>query len=133
MSKSTSINSLKRTKLKLMLLLIFLIQLKQTFAEELKTEPEKCSGGHSTLKNYFTWENYGVLITMLIVSCGIGFFYGFFGPKQETSIDFLLGGSSMGTLPMALSLATRYNPFSNNFYDSNNHFFLAVTSLLSNY
>lgn len=45
---------------------------------------------------------------MLLVSCLIGTFYGFFAKKQETSQDFLLGGSSMGTFPMAMSLAASF-------------------------
>lgn len=77
------------------------------FPERLIVDNDKCTGGHSKLKHFFSWENYAVLGAMLIISCGIGFFYGFFGPKQKTSADFLLGGSTMGTLPMALSLATR--------------------------
>lgn len=56
----------------------------------------------------FHWEDYCVLATMLVVSCAIGVFYGYFGEKQTTSDDFLLGGSAMGTFPMALSLAARY-------------------------
>lgn len=56
---------------------------------------------------FFHWEDYSVLATMLIVSCAIGVFYAYFGEKQTTSDDFLLGGSSMGTFPMALSLAAR--------------------------
>lgn len=55
----------------------------------------------------FHWEDYSVLAAMLIISCGIGVFYGYFGEKQMTGDDFLLGGSSMGTFPMALSLAAR--------------------------
>lgn len=49
-----------------------------------------------------------VLAAMLVISCLIGTFYGFFAKKQETSQDFLLGGSSMGTLPMAMSLAASF-------------------------
>ncbi|XP_053625246.1 sodium-coupled monocarboxylate transporter 1 isoform X2 [Plodia interpunctella] len=45
---------------------------------------------------------------MLIVSCAIGIFYGYFSEKQTTGDDFLLGGSSMGTMPMALSLAASF-------------------------
>lgn len=67
----------------------------------------QCENGHEKIKNTFNWADYCVLAAMLIVSCGIGIFYGFFGPKQETSSDFLLGGSSMGTFPMAMSLAAR--------------------------
>lgn len=55
----------------------------------------------------FSWQDYAVLAAMLIVSCGIGVFYGFFDSKQTTSDDFLLGGGTMGTFPMAMSLAAR--------------------------
>lgn len=56
----------------------------------------------------FRWEDYSVLAAMLIISCAIGVFYGYFGEKQTSSDDFLLGGSSMGTFPMALSLAASF-------------------------
>ncbi|XP_059054331.1 sodium-coupled monocarboxylate transporter 1 [Achroia grisella] len=56
----------------------------------------------------FNWEDYSVLAAMLIVSCAFGVFYGFFGEKQTSGDDFLLGGSSMGTFPMTLSLATSF-------------------------
>ncbi|GLV37860.1 uncharacterized protein CBL_06438 [Carabus blaptoides fortunei] len=75
--------------------------------ENINTQ-EQCINGHSTLKNTFHWEDYAVLTTMLVISCGIGLFYGFIGPKQATSSDFLLGGSSMGTFPMAMSLAASF-------------------------
>lgn len=55
----------------------------------------------------FHWEDYSVLATMLIISCAIGVFYGYCGEKQTSGDDFLLGGSSMGTLPTALSLGAR--------------------------
>ncbi|PZC84413.1 hypothetical protein B5X24_HaOG204987 [Helicoverpa armigera] len=56
----------------------------------------------------FHWEDYSVLAAMLLISCLIGVFYGYFGEKQTTGDDFLLGGSSMGTFPMALSLAASF-------------------------
>ncbi|KAI5633096.1 sodium:solute symporter family domain-containing protein [Phthorimaea operculella] len=56
----------------------------------------------------FHWEDYSVLAAMLIISCAIGVFYGYCGEKQTTGDDFLLGGSSMGTFPMALSLAASF-------------------------
>lgn len=59
------------------------------------------------ITNTFSWADYLVLGAMLVISCGIGVFYGFFGGKHESSDDFLLGGSSMGTFPMAMSLAAR--------------------------
>ncbi|RVE52689.1 hypothetical protein evm_002562 [Chilo suppressalis] len=56
----------------------------------------------------FGWEDYSVLAAMLIISCAIGIFYGYCGEKQTTGDDFLLGGSSMGTFPTALSLAASF-------------------------
>uniref|UniRef100_A0A1B6F543 Sodium-coupled monocarboxylate transporter 1 n=1 Tax=Cuerna arida TaxID=1464854 RepID=A0A1B6F543_9HEMI len=56
----------------------------------------------------FEWLDYVVLAAMLVVSCCIGFFYALFGSKAETSADFLLGGSDMGTIPMAMSLAAGF-------------------------
>ncbi|XP_017784801.1 PREDICTED: sodium-coupled monocarboxylate transporter 2-like [Nicrophorus vespilloides] len=69
---------------------------------------DQCVDGHSVIKNSFSWADYVVLAGMLVISCGIGVFYGFFGDKQTTSSDFLLGGSSMGTFPMAMSLAASF-------------------------
>ncbi|XP_025836687.1 sodium-coupled monocarboxylate transporter 1 [Agrilus planipennis] len=68
----------------------------------------ECSSDHKQNGNVFGWADYSVLITMLVVSCGVGVFYGFFSKKDETSDDFLLGGCTMGTLPMALSLAASF-------------------------
>ncbi|CAH1113734.1 unnamed protein product [Psylliodes chrysocephalus] len=58
-------------------------------------------------RNAFSWADYLVLATMLIISCGIGVFYGCFN-KSQNSDDFLLGGSTMGTFPMAMSLAASF-------------------------
>ncbi|XP_013186433.2 sodium-coupled monocarboxylate transporter 1 [Amyelois transitella] len=66
------------------------------------------TNNNETVPILFGWEDYSVLATMLIVSCAIGIFYGYFSEKQTTGDDFLLGGSSMGTLPMALSLAASF-------------------------
>ncbi|XP_076180480.1 sodium-coupled monocarboxylate transporter 1 isoform X2 [Ptiloglossa arizonensis] len=69
---------------------------------------EKCMENHPVLLHYFSWADYMVLAAMLIISSLIGTFYGFFSKKQETSEDFLLGGSSIGTFPMAMSLAASF-------------------------
>lgn len=66
-----------------------------------------CESGSIETNNAFAVEDYLVLGSMLFISCGIGVFYGWCGSKHENSNDFLLGGSTMGTLPMALSLAAR--------------------------
>ncbi|XP_074025335.1 sodium-coupled monocarboxylate transporter 2 [Leptinotarsa decemlineata] len=58
-------------------------------------------------KNFFSWADYLILGAMLVISCGIGVFYGVFN-THENSEDFLLGGSTMGTFPMATSLAASF-------------------------
>lgn len=75
------------------------------FAED-ESNAEKCKFEHNS--NAFTWEDYLVLGSMLLISCGIGVFYGFFAEKHKNHHDFLLGGSSMGTFPMAMSLAASF-------------------------
>ncbi|XP_043468553.1 sodium-coupled monocarboxylate transporter 1 [Leptopilina heterotoma] len=91
-------------------LFILFLALSASSAEQRvkKMEDEECLKEHPSLLNYFSWEDYAVLSAMLIISCLIGTFYGFFSKKQETSDDFLLGGSSMGTFPMAMSLAASF-------------------------
>lgn len=96
--------------MRLRVLVTVLVFFPSSLAEEhqIPTIEEKCPRDHSTLLHYFSWADYTVLASMLIISCSIGMFYGFFAKKQETSKDFLLGGSSMGTFPMAMSLAASF-------------------------
>lgn len=93
-------------------LLILFLALSASSAEQrrpaLKSLEEQCHERNPALLHYFSWLDYTVLAIMLIVSCLIGTFYGFFAKKQETSEDFLLGGSNMGTFPMAMSLAASF-------------------------
>uniref|UniRef100_A0A0A9ZC26 Sodium-coupled monocarboxylate transporter 1 n=2 Tax=Lygus hesperus TaxID=30085 RepID=A0A0A9ZC26_LYGHE len=56
----------------------------------------------------FHWVDYTILAAVLVGTVLIGMFYAWTGPKSETSEDFLLGGGSMGTVPMALSLAAGF-------------------------
>lgn len=91
----------------LFVLFLFLSASSAEQRRSVKSE-EKCREDHPTLLHYFSWADYAVLATMLIVSCLIGTFYGFFAKKQETSQDFLLGGSTMGTFPTAMSLAASF-------------------------
>ncbi|XP_011171991.1 sodium-coupled monocarboxylate transporter 1 [Solenopsis invicta] len=91
-------------------LFVLFLFLSASSAEQrrVKSDEEKCNAEHPTLLYYFSWADYTVLGTMLLVSCLIGTFYGFFAKKQETSQDFLLGGSNMGTFPTAMSLAASF-------------------------
>ncbi|KAF5303095.1 hypothetical protein FQR65_LT08427 [Abscondita terminalis] len=68
----------------------------------------ECENGVVKMKNTFGWEDYSVLSAMLIITCGIGVFYGFIGSQQKTGSDFLLGGGSMSTFPTAMSLAASF-------------------------
>lgn len=100
----------------------------------------ECSEVDSSLEpglaHHFTIPDYLVLLVMLVISCAIGFFVGLFGKKQTTSNDFLLGSSSMGTMPMALSLAASFitaiellgNP--SEFYNHGSQFFLICISFV---
>ncbi|XP_015123584.1 sodium-coupled monocarboxylate transporter 1 isoform X1 [Diachasma alloeum] len=88
-------------------LLILFLALSMSSAEQ-RTTQEECIAEHPALLHLFSWIDYSVLAVMLLVSCLIGTFYAFCSKKQETSQDFLLGGSSMGTLPMAMSLAASF-------------------------
>ncbi|XP_049854001.1 sodium-coupled monocarboxylate transporter 1-like [Schistocerca gregaria] len=86
----------------------------------------------------FSWQDYSVLATVLLVSCAVGIFYGVrewmrsrrqqaeadagasagekgaagaeagAGDAGQAAADFLLGGSSMPPLPMAISLAASF-------------------------
>ncbi|XP_045471431.1 sodium-coupled monocarboxylate transporter 1 [Harmonia axyridis] len=85
----------------LLLLLIFCVCSPGILAER-QEDP------HQHQANTFSWADYLVLGFMLIISCGIGVFYGFFKKQQESSDDFLLGGSKMGTIPMSMSLAASF-------------------------
>ncbi|XP_044580342.1 sodium-coupled monocarboxylate transporter 1 isoform X2 [Cotesia glomerata] len=92
-------------------LLILIISLSTSSAEQrrqLSADEEKCNEENPGLRNGFFWIDYLVLAVMLLVSCLIGTFYGFFSKKQKTSKDFLLGGSNIGTIPMAMSLAASF-------------------------
>lgn len=54
----------------------------------------------------FTIYDYAIVIGMLVISLGIGVFYGFFD-KNSSSGDFMLG-SEMSVLPVTLSLTTSF-------------------------
>lgn len=55
----------------------------------------------------FTFYDYSILLGMLVISLGIGVFYGFFNSSENTTADFL-HGSEMSLLPVSLSLTTSF-------------------------
>jgi sodium-coupled monocarboxylate transporter 8/12 len=72
-----------------------------TIGEEL----EQCEGRQAGI---FSLYDYAVLIGMLVISLGIGVFYGFFDKNASgSSADFLLG-SGMSVFPVTLSLTTSF-------------------------
>lgn len=80
-----------------------------TEAEEFISEEEICdSKGHARILNSFTWADYLVLGGMLAGSVGIGAVYSCSGGKTTSSSDLLLGGGSVPTLPMAISLCASF-------------------------
>lgn len=67
---------------------------------------ESCT--ENSNKGAFTPYDYAIVIGMLVISLGIGVFYGFFDKKSGgTSADFMLG-SDMSIFPVTLSLATSF-------------------------
>lgn len=55
----------------------------------------------------FTLYDYSVVLCMLVISLGIGIFYGFFNKSMNSSADFL-HGSGMTLFPVSLSLTTSF-------------------------
>jgi len=54
---------------------------------------------------YFKWPEYLVFVIVLIMSMGIGVFYGFF--RRQTNEEFLMAGRQMGIFPVTLSVICR--------------------------
>lgn len=76
------------------------------FSKENDAQQESCS---AEKQGSFTAYDYAVVAFMLIVSLGIGVFYGFFDKKDAAaeSSDFMLG-SGMTVFPVTLSLTTSF-------------------------
>ncbi|XP_055905825.1 sodium-coupled monocarboxylate transporter 1-like [Eupeodes corollae] len=54
----------------------------------------------------FGFEDYAVFISMLVVSAGIGVYFGFFSGKNDTADEYLLGGRNLKAWPVAISLVS---------------------------
>lgn len=54
---------------------------------------------------YFEWYDYAAFSLMLIISMAIGTYFGFW-KKQDNKEEYLLGGKSMGVIPVTISLIT---------------------------
>ena len=53
---------------------------------------------------HFEWYDYLIFSGTLVVSLGIGLYFGFAGGGQKTTKDFLMGGRQMKVVPVALSM-----------------------------
>lgn len=67
--------------------------------DELEATLEECS--NPSHKAAFSGYDYTVLLAMLVISLGIGVFYGFFHKSGTSSNEFLLG-SEMSIFPVTL-------------------------------
>lgn len=59
---------------------------------------ESSSYGHQ-----FTWTDYTFFGGMLTISTLIGIYFGFFGKKQNTANEYLMGGKQMHAIPISVS------------------------------
>lgn len=64
--------------------------------------PENRHGGAFTIYDYI------VVIGMLVISLGIGVFYGFLDKKTSNSTDDFLRGTEMSLITVSLSLTTSF-------------------------
>jgi len=61
------------------------------------------------IQQLFGWEEYVVFALLLLVSTGIGIFYGFFSRgKQKTTAEFLMANRSMPVFPMSMSVIASF-------------------------
>ncbi|XP_001353570.2 sodium-coupled monocarboxylate transporter 1 [Drosophila pseudoobscura] len=80
----------------------------QAYKSQQTTSPnglEECSA--PSHKPTFSGYDYVILLGMLVISLGIGIFYGFFQKGGSSSNEFLLG-SEMSIFPVTLSLTTSF-------------------------
>lgn len=61
----------------------------------------------NSLRRELSWYDYVLFDVMLLVSALIGIYFGFFGKKQSTSKEYLMGGKEMKAVPIAISLVAR--------------------------
>lgn len=56
----------------------------------------------------FGAADYTVFGALLVVSMGIGLYFGFFTKSEQTAEEYLHGGHKMQTMPIAISLVARF-------------------------
>lgn len=63
----------------------------------------------------FTIIDYSVFGALLVVSMGIGVYFGFFSKEEQTTEEYLQGGHKMKPFPIAVSLVARFGANQNGF------------------
>ena len=58
---------------------------------------------------YFGWIDFIIFGFMLVFSALIGVYFGCWEKKLDSRVDYLFGGKTMQTLPVAVSLVARYD------------------------
>lgn len=98
---------------KRVILLAFVMQMifsaiaKDTLDPNIHNGSFECGDVHNRNIGTFTLYDYSIVLSMLVISLGIGVFYGFFSGTENTSADFL-HGTEMSLLPVSLSLTTSF-------------------------
>lgn len=87
--------------------MIFLAIAKDTLDPNIHGDQFECGDERNRHVGTFTLYDYSIVLSMLVISLGIGVFYGFFSGTENTSADFL-HGTEMSLLPVSLSLTTSF-------------------------
>ena len=56
----------------------------------------------------FEWWDYMIFAAILLVSAGIGVYFGFFDKSESSQEEYMLGGRQMGPVPVSLSLLASF-------------------------
>ncbi|PNF32535.1 Sodium-coupled monocarboxylate transporter 2 [Cryptotermes secundus] len=57
---------------------------------------------------FFGWLDFTLFVLMLVLSTMIGIYFGFWGKKEDTPKEYLHGGKTMSTIPVAVSLVASF-------------------------
>lgn len=87
--------------------MIFLAIAKESLDPNIHDGLFECGDQGNRHVGTFTLYDYSIVLGMLVISLGIGVFYGFFSGTENTSADFL-HGTEMSLLPVSLSLTTSF-------------------------
>lgn len=87
--------------------MIILVIAKESLAANIHNGAYECGDERNRHVGTFTAYDYSIVLGMLVISLGIGVFYGFFSGTENTSADFL-HGTEMSLLPVSLSLTTSF-------------------------